>query len=107
LILYKAATRWLLLSLTVTAAANGYAAQPLSIQFLDNRTNDDGGEFTRYQLKCSNGTTFVLTSWNDKAHWCVGELVSGDCKNQQIAAARAACSSSQTPTPLPDPPVPQ
>jgi len=100
------ATRWLLiLPLSLTAAASGYAAKPLSIQFLENKTSADGAATTRYQLKCSNGRKYVLTSRDNKARWCIGEQDSDKCETQQITAARAACSSDQPGEAPPDPSV--
>lgn len=102
------ATRWLLiLPLSLMAAASGYAAKPLSIQFLENKTNADGAAYSRYQVKCSNGKKYVLTSRDNKARWCIGEQDSDACETQQIKAAIAACSSDQPGIAPPDPSVTQ
>ena len=100
------ATRWLLIPLlSLTAAASSYAAKPLSIQFLENKTSADGAAYTRYQVKCSNGKKYVLTSRDNKARWCIGEQDSDRCETQQITAARTACSLDQPGVASPDPSV--
>lgn len=100
------ATRWLLiLPLSLTAAASGYSAKPLSIQFLENKTSADGAATSRYQLKCTNGRKYVLTARDNKARWCIGEQDNDECETQQIKAARAACSFDQPDEALPDPSV--
>ena len=100
------ATRWLLiLPLSLMAAAPGYAVKPLSIQFLENQTSADGTATTQYQVKCSNGKKFVLTSRDNKARWCIGDQDNDTCETQQITAAKAACSSDQPGVTSPDPSV--
>ena len=100
------ATHWLLiLPLSLTAAASAHAVKPLSIQFLENKTSADGAAYTRYQVKCSNGKKYVLTSRDNKARWCIGEQDSDRCETQQITAARTACSLDQPGVASPDPSV--
>ncbi|MEP0202842.1 MAG: hypothetical protein ABJ084_14015 [Halioglobus sp.] len=98
-----AARGLLILSLTLPAAITVYAAKPLSIQFLENKTGEDGAAYTTYQLKCSNGKKYVLTSRDNKARWCIGEQNSDGCETQQIAAAKTACASNQSEVTQPDP----
>ena len=96
----------LILSLTL-AAVTAYAAKPLSIEFLENKTGEDGAAYAEYQLKCSNGEMYVLTSRDNKARWCIGEQNNDGCETQQIAAAKSACASSQPDVTQPDPPATQ
>ena len=102
-----AARGLLILALTVAAAVTAYAAKPLSIKFLENKTGEDGAAYTQYQLKCSNGELYVLTSRDNKARWCIGEQNNDECQTQQIAAAKSACASSQPQVTQPDPSVTQ
>ncbi|MEP4486669.1 MAG: hypothetical protein ABJ013_13625 [Halioglobus sp.] len=102
-----AARGLLILSLTFPAVVTAYAATPLSIQFLENQTSEDGAAYTTYQLKCSDGKKYVLTSRDNKARWCIGEQNSDGCESQQIAAAKTACASNQPEVTQPEPSVSQ
>lgn len=78
----------------ILASASTFAAKPTSIVFENNDKTEDGQDFSKYSVKCSNGKKVKLTAWDNRRKWCVGEESSENCKRKQIKAAKAACKSS-------------
>lgn len=85
-----------LIKVTVFAAlaalsAASFAAKPTSIVFDSDHETPDGGGYTTYKVKCSDGTEKELTAWSSPKKWCVGDASSEDCERKQIKAAQKAC----------------
>lgn len=82
----------------VAVAANGLdskeACSPTNIRYCKKEETGGlfgGGEsYSTYSVRCSNGTTRTITSWEKGKKWCVGK--SSDCSGDQLKAAKKACN---------------
>lgn len=82
------------LAALATFSAGSFAAKPTSIVFDANAETTDGTPYATYTVKCSNGKQMVLTAWDGRKKWCVGDASSDTCEKKQIKAAKAACKAS-------------
>lgn len=75
--------------MAVSAAA--FAAHPTSIRFDQYAKTNDGSQFAKFVVQCSNGKSMPLTAWNNQRKWCVGDKSQENCHRKQLEAAQAAC----------------
>ena len=62
------------ISLIVSQAA--MAAKPSSITFKQAKANGEDAQYQRYVVKCSDGKSHDITSWDNRKLWCVGDTIS-------------------------------
>ncbi|ALG69295.2 hypothetical protein [Beggiatoa leptomitoformis] len=71
---------------------NVIANSPTDINFAAKKKTTFGTEYVVYNVRCSDGTTRQISSWNNRKEWCVGTS-NNDCSNSQLKAAQMACES--------------
>lgn len=72
-------------------STSAFAAHPTTIRFDQNVRTDDGAQYSRFIVQCSNGKSKSLTALDDQHKWCVGDGSQKDCYRKQLRAAQAAC----------------
>jgi hypothetical protein len=91
--------RWPAVTLVVCAIAliSGaglvQAATPANIDFELYSTTDEGRKYAQYTVKCSNGQSRLISAWDNRRVWCVGDGLRENCFTRQLAAAQAACAN--------------
>ena len=65
-------------------------ASPLSITFSGDAQSAEGAAYKKYEVKCSNNKTHLMSKWEEDAQWCVGESTES-CSRKKIKAAKLAC----------------
>ncbi len=79
----------LLVALLCFSASAG-AAKPTNIAFASKQKTMFGGTYYVYKVGCSNGRRGVISGWNDKKKWCVGEAKK-NCRATRLKAAALVC----------------
>jgi hypothetical protein len=69
------------------------AATPANIDFELYSTTDEGRKYAQYTVKCSNGQSRLISAWDNRHVWCVGDGLRENCFTRQLAAAQAACAN--------------
>jgi hypothetical protein len=78
-----------LLLIAGTVAAN----QPINITYKSRGSNDDG-DFSKYSVSCTDGSSRTISAWNERKQWCIGTSKT-QCTNDQLKTAKKACSMPQ------------
>ena len=74
--------------------AGSQAARPTSIVFNTNAETEDGRPYAQFTVQCNDGRAVLLTAWDERRKWCIGEVGQNSglsCEKQQISAAKTAC----------------
>jgi len=71
--------------------AAGKACTPTNISYCKKSTTILGKKYSTYTVRCSDGTKRTISAWDGRETWCVGE-VQKNCTNDQLKAAKKACS---------------
>jgi hypothetical protein len=69
---------------------SGKSCTPTNIQYCKKGSTWSGKKYTTYTVRCSDGTKRLISAWNKRKKWCVGEKQS-KCTKSQLAAAKRAC----------------
>lgn len=78
-----------LLLISSLAAAN----QPINITYKSRGANDDG-DFSKYSVSCTDGSSRIISAWDNRKQWCIGTSKK-QCTNDQLKTAKRACSMPQ------------
>lgn len=69
---------------------SGKHCTPTNIQYCKKGSTWAGKKYTTYTVRCSDGTKRIISAWDDRTKWCVGEDQK-KCSKSQLAAAKRAC----------------
>ena len=67
-----------------------FAASPKDINYAGKGSSFGGGKYYIYNVRCSDGSTKVISAWDERKEWCVGKKRQ-NCSNDQLQAAKKAC----------------
>lgn len=73
-------------------ANSGKECSPTNIQYCKKGKTFTGKQYRTYTVRCSDGTKRVISAWNNRKQWCVGEGKK-NCTTTQLKAAKKACRS--------------
>ncbi|GEM_PF-1080409 len=83
---------WLIGTESVHAAPPGASCTPTNIAYCKKNKTLLGAQYSTYSVRCSDGTKRVISSWEGRKAWCIGEQQQ-KCTNDQLGAAKMACSN--------------
>lgn len=85
----------ILITLSVLAvfSAAVSASQPTDIRFMHKESTFFGQKYSIYMVRCSNGSSGKISSWEDGKKWCVGTSRSTCAENKgaQLEIAKKSC----------------
>jgi hypothetical protein len=69
------------------------ASQPTDIRFMHKESTFFGQKYSIYMVRCSNGSSGKISSWEDGKKWCVGTSRSTCAENKgaQLEIAKKSC----------------
>ncbi|WP_177428566.1 hypothetical protein [Candidatus Venteria ishoeyi] len=72
------------------SSVSGFAATPKDIKYASKGNALIGGKYYIYNVRCSDGKTRKISSWDKRKKWCVGTS-KRNCSNDQLKTAKKAC----------------
>lgn len=92
----RTAQRKLLVCLLACSAilfsGTSFSATPKDIKYASKGTATFGGKYYIYNVRCSDGKSRKISSWDKRKKWCVGTRKK-NCSNDQLKTAKRACSN--------------
>lgn len=69
------------------------ASQPTDIRFMHKDSTFFGQKYSVYMVRCSNGSSGKISSWEEGKKWCVGTNRSTCAENKgaQLEIAKRTC----------------
>ncbi|MDD2814843.1 MAG: hypothetical protein PHP00_03775 [Thiotrichaceae bacterium] len=69
------------------------ASQPTDIRFMHKESTFFGQKYSIYMVRCSNGSSGKISSWEEGKKWCVGTSRSTCAENKgaQLEIAKKSC----------------
>jgi hypothetical protein len=85
--------RWLVFGMLSSLSIAVGASQPTDIRFMHKESTFFGQKYSIYMVRCSNGSSGKISSWDEGKKWCVGTSRSTCAENKgaQLEIAKKSC----------------
>jgi hypothetical protein len=84
---------WVILGVLTVLSTAASASQPTDIRFMHKESTFFGQKYSIYMVRCSNGSSGKISSWEDGKKWCVGtsRSICAESKSAQLDIAKKSC----------------